>query len=222
MFQNMYSKMKEMEHNKVEFDFSEEAENRNSFTKLINKFNIFKIKKSNKRLSLSSIIIIIIEISFILLTFFLCLNRFIDSMNNKNELNIYNIQETLKNDTKNLKICLCTPGKQENKYIREFVQFYEKIGVDKIFLYDNNDVDREKFEDVINDYINKGFVKISDWRGKDKELKNMMNDCYQKNYEKYDWLMFYDVDEFIHLKNYQNIKEFLIEKKFNGCIKKFI
>ena len=222
MFQNVYSKMKEMEHNKVEFDFSEEAENRNSFPKLINKFNIFKIKKSNKRLSLSSIIIIIIEISFILLTFFLCLNRFIDSMNNKNELNIYNIQETLKNDTKNLKICLCTPGKQENKYIREFVQFYEKIGVDKIFLYDNNDVDREKFEDVINDYINKGFVKISDWRGKDKELKNMMNDCYQKNYEKYDWLMFYDVDEFIHLKNYQNIKEFLIEKKFNGCQKIYL
>ena len=32
----------------------------------------------------------------------------------------------------------------ENKYIREFVEFYEKHGVDKIFLYDNNDIDGEK------------------------------------------------------------------------------
>ena len=40
--------------------------------------------------------------------------------------------------------------------------------------------------------------------------------------EKYDCLMFYDIEEFLHLKNYQNIKEFLIEKKFNGCIKKII
>ena len=214
--------MKEMGHNKVEFDFSEVPINKNSFPKLINKFNIFKMKKSNKRLSLLSIFIIIIEISFILLTFFLCLNRFIDTMHNKNELNLYNNIETVKNETNNIKICLCTPGKQENKYIREFVQFYEKMGVDKIFLYDNNKIDGEKFEEVINDYINNGFVEISDWRGKEKQLINMMNDCYQKNYEKYDWLMFYDVDEFINLKNYRNIKEFLIEKKFNSCQKIYL
>ena len=222
MFQNMFSKMKEMDHNKVEFDFSEDAANRNSFPKLINKFNIFKIKKSNKRHSLISIFIIIIEISFILLTFFLCLNRFIDAVYNKKDVNIYNNIETEKNNINKIKVCLCTPGKQENKYIREFVQFYEKMGVDKIFLYDNNDADGEKFEEVINDYISNGFVEISDWRGKDRQLINMMNDCYQKNYEKYDWLMFYDVDEFIHLKNYQNIKQFLIEKKFNECQKIYL
>ena len=49
-----------------------------------------------------------------------------------------------------------------------------------------------------------------------------MKDCYQKNFKKYDWLMFYDVGEFIHLKNYQNIKEFLIEKKFNNCQKIYL
>ena len=222
MFKSMYSKMKAREHNRVEIYSNDDAVNKNSFPKLINKFNIFKIKKSNKRVSLLSIIIIIIEVSFILLTFFLCLNRFIDAIYNKNDLNLYNNLLTVKNDVNNVKICLCTPGKQENKYIREFVQFYEKMGVDKIFLYDNNNVDGEKFEEVINDYINNGFVEISDWRGKDKQLINMMNDCYQKNYEKYDWLMFYDVDEFIHLKNYQNIKEFLTEKKFNGCQKIYL
>ena len=29
--------------------------------------------------------------------------------------------------------------------------------------------------------------------------------------------MFYDIDEFIHLKNYINIKLFLNENKFNKC-----
>ena len=29
-----------------------------------------------------------------------------------------------------------------------------------------------------------------------------MNDCYLNNYEKFDWLIFYDIDEYIFLKNY--------------------
>ena len=102
------------------------------------------------------------------MTFFFCLNRFLDAMKNKNYLNFYNNIETVKNDINNIKICLFTPGKQENKYIREFIQFYEKMGVDKIYLYDNNNIDGEKFEEVINNYFNNGFVEISDWRGKDK------------------------------------------------------
>ena len=31
------------------------------------------------------------------------------------------------------------------------------------------------------------------------------------------WLIFYDIDEFIFLKNYNNIKDFLNEPKFNKC-----
>ena len=33
-----------------------------------------------------------------------------------------------------LKVCLCTLGKNENKYAREFVQHYKNLNVDK-FLY---------------------------------------------------------------------------------------
>ena len=36
-----------------------------------------------------------------------------------------------------------------------------------------------------------------------------MNDCYSRNFEKNDWLIFYEIDEFIHLENYTNIKLFL-------------
>ena len=44
-----------------------------------------------------------------------------------------------------------------------------------------------------------------------------MNDCYKTNFDKFDWLIFYELDEFIHLHNYTNIKDFLNQPKFNNC-----
>jgi hypothetical protein len=117
-----------------------------------------------------------------------------------------------------LKVCVCTLGKEENKYAKEFIQHYENYGVDKIFLYDNNDIDGERFEDIIKDYKEKGFLDIINWRGKKNQIYIIMNDCYKRNYKKYDWLIFYEMDEFIHLNNYTNVKSFLNEYKFKSCI----
>ena len=64
------------------------------------------------------------------------------------------------------KVCICAIGKEENRYIKEFVEHYKKLGVDKIFLYDNNKKKGERFESVISEYINEGFVKIYNYRGK--------------------------------------------------------
>ena len=119
----------------------------------------------------------------------------------------------------NIKICLCTPIKNENRYIREFATFYKKYGIDKIFLYDNNDINGEKIEPIILDYLNKGFIKIINWRGKKNSLYPIMNDCYKKNFNNYDWIIFYEVDEYIHLKNFNNIKLYLNQRKFNNCQK---
>ena len=46
-----------------------------------------------------------------------------------------------------------------------------------------------------------------------------MNKCYKNNYNKFDWLIFYEIDEFIYLKNYSSIKAFLGQKKFDKCQK---
>ena len=46
-----------------------------------------------------------------------------------------------------------------------------------------------------------------------------MNDCYKTNFNKFDWLIFYDIDEFIYLKYFWNIKYFLSQTKFNNCEK---
>ena len=44
-----------------------------------------------------------------------------------------------------------------------------------------------------------------------------MEDCRKNNFNKFDWLVFFDMDEFIHLRNYTNIKDFLGQKIFEKC-----
>ena len=119
---------------------------------------------------------------------------------------------------KTKKVCLCTIGKNENSYIREFVEYYKKYGVDKIFLYDNNDLNGKNFGEVISDYINSGFIELIDYRNISSDSQILSyNDCYKKNYKNYDWLIFYDIDEYIYLKDFKNIKSYLGDKRFFEC-----
>ena len=123
----------------------------------------------------------------------------------------------IKSKYKRIKVCICSIGKLENLYVREYIAHYLNYGVDKIFIYDNNDIYGEKFESVINDYILKGFVEIINIRGKLKYQIKAYQDCLDKNYNKYDYLIFYDMDELLYIKNFSNIKIYLSQKKFMKC-----
>ena len=151
-----------------------------------------------------------INVSFKFLIFVLYLYFF--NIENKNELyRDYKLS--------NLKVCICTLGKNENRYITDFVEHYKNYGVDKIYLYDNNDLDGERFENVIGKYINDSFVVLINWRGVKgtSTYYGIMDSCYQTYHDQYDWLIFYELDEFLYLKNYQNIKEYLLNKIFEKC-----
>ena len=118
---------------------------------------------------------------------------------------------------KNIKVCLCTIGKLENKYVREYVEHYKKYEIDKIFIYDNNDINGESFENVLSDFIDNKYVEIINYRGKKTIQINMLNNCYKNNFKLYDWFIMFDMDEFIYLKNYGSIKNYLNNKKFKKC-----
>ena len=156
-------------------------------------------------------IIIILAIIYLLSTSFIEKNK-----NNKMKKK-YSTKEN--NSGEGNKVCICTLGKNENRYIKEFINHYVKLGVDKIFLHDNNEIGRknEKFETVISDYINKEFVEIIDYRGKKYSQFKIYSECFKKHHKEYDWMIFFDIDEFIHLQDYSNIKNFLNEKRFNKC-----
>ena len=70
-----------------------------------------------------------------------------------------------KNYSSSTKVGLCIICKLENLYIKEFIDYYKDLGYNHIFIYDNNDKDGERLEDVIQKYIDEGFVSITDYRG---------------------------------------------------------
>ena len=132
--------------------------------------------------------------------------------------NSNHMNETLSNNS-NTTILLIGVAKLENNYLREWVEYYKRIGITKIILCDNNPIDGESLSEPIKDYVDLKFVEIDEYyRGK----PNLQLNCYEKQFEinhmKYDWITFNDIDEFIFLENgsgYINIQQFLDEPIFN-------
>ena len=59
-----------------------------------------------------------------------------------------------------MKTALIVIGRQENRYCREFIEHHLKVGIDHIFVLDNNRQGEDHFEDVLQDYIEAGKVTI--------------------------------------------------------------
>jgi len=112
-------------------------------------------------------------------------------------------------------VALCCIAKNENLYIREFIEHYKSLNFNHIFIYDNNDELDERFEDVINDYIESGYVTIIDYRDQKKAQIKAYQECYETYKNEYDWIAFFDCDEFLVLNNYRTIQEYLDREVFN-------
>lgn len=122
-----------------------------------------------------------------------------------------------------MKVLICAIAKNENRYIREWVEYYKNLGVSKIVLYDNNDVTGETFNPVIGDYMKSGFVEVVDYRGKHKSFtkkyaesskdhgvqQDAYEECYHKYSDDYDWFGFFDIDEFLFIRDNKTLFEML-------------
>ena len=116
-----------------------------------------------------------------------------------------------------LNVLLCTIAKEENRYIKEFVEYYRNLKFKKIIIYDNNKINGEKFDKILKNEIKNNFIEIVNYRGFKTPQKKSIIDCYHKNNKKYDWIAFYDIDEFLYINNYNDINKFLSLPKFQKC-----
>ncbi len=114
------------------------------------------------------------------------------------------------------KVCVCCIGRRENRYINEFIEHYLTIGVDKIFIYDNNHGEEEHFEDVIPSNLIGDKVDIIDYRDKSFCQVQSYQECYDNHKHEYDWFLFIDIDEYLYMTGYDNIKDFLSLEKFDN------
>ena len=120
------------------------------------------------------------------------------------------------NQTSKLNIALCTMGKGENLYAKEFVDYYLKLGIDHIFIYDDNDPNTEKFTDVIGQTY-KDVTIFENIKDKIRHQSTAFTDCYERNKLKYDWFLMIDMDEFLYLVEDNNIKEYISNHVFDKC-----
>ena len=126
----------------------------------------------------------------------------------------------------NLKTAIMCIAKMENTYIRDFVEYYRRLGITHIFIFDNNDTDGERFEEVIDDYIHEGYVTILNVRGVNPQFiidgntyelqSSVYNHCYYHYCNEYDWVMAIDIDEFLTFADENmTISDFLSQPCFN-------
>ena len=113
--------------------------------------------------------------------------------------------------TKNqLKVCLCTMGKSENLYAKEFIEYYISLGVDHLFIYDHNDPFTEKIEEAIN---NKFKEKVTIYEAQKLNInyqRDAFTDCYQN------FFIMVDMDEYLFIIN-DTLKHYLSDKIFDKC-----
>lgn len=107
------------------------------------------------------------------------------------------------------------------KYLKEFVEYYlDKLKFNDIIIIDVNDD-----ENILIDYIDNNLIKYKDnliiYRTQEKgetiqeyqcnEYKNV----FIKFIDNYDWFAYFDVDEYLELKEDKTIQDYLSRECFN-------
>ena len=120
-----------------------------------------------------------------------------------------------------LKVAMCAIAKKENRYIKYFIKHYKDLEYNHFYLYDNNLSGRESLEDVeiVKDGVKEGYITIIDYKNiPNHPQMEAYYSCYENYNKEYDWISFYDIDEFLILKEKRiKIQHFVNHPRFNNC-----
>ena len=98
---------------------------------------------------------------------------------------------------RNGKVAVCAMGRLEGRYAVEWVDHYKAIGVDHIFILDDNRPDDEEdFEDILVDYIESGYVSLLA-ATRPMLQKEAYENLYALAEMNYEWIGFLDFDELV-------------------------
>lgn len=102
---------------------------------------------------------------------------------------------------------ICAIAKNEESFIKEWVEYHLLIGFEHIYIYDNNS--RVPISEALPEYIDSGLVTvINSARDVDQQRIAYM-DCLQKYGSQCKWMAFIDIDEFIVPRSEHDIRDIL-------------
>lgn len=97
-----------------------------------------------------------------------------------------------------MNVALVCIAKNEDLYIEEWINYHFKIGFDQIFIYQND----WRFDKEIPNVTKIEFDGI-------KRQMQSYDDFILKYGKDFDWVAFFDVDEFLVLKKHIGVKDFI-------------
>ena len=111
-------------------------------------------------------------------------------------------------------LVICAIFQNDAPYLKEWIDFHEKQGVQHFYLYNNNSTD--EFLTELKDFINRGKVSLFDWPYDYKNMAEWIHiqcsaymDCVNKIRSKVKWCAFLDTDEFLFCTNKENMVKYL-------------
>jgi hypothetical protein len=118
------------------------------------------------------------------------------------------------------KIALVTLAHKDELYIKEWIDYNLKLGFDDIFIFKNN---WEWENQNPNDKVH-----VEDFNGHSYQsnepiwVRNIQAKCFtefgRKYHNEYEWVAFFDVDEFLVLKKCNDVKEFIKDYDNHNCL----
>lgn len=106
-----------------------------------------------------------------------------------------------------MKTAIIAIARNENPYIREWAEHHLEIGFDKIFVCDNGFGNEENPKDALKGMD--GAVEILDWRDIPHPQKRAYETTYANVSGGYDWIAFFDIDEFLIVENEEKVGNFI-------------
>ena len=116
------------------------------------------------------------------------------------------------------KVAICAIGRNENRYAVEFVEHYKKIGVSKMFIYDNYFGEEEPLAKTLKKYVDSGFVEITDLPNKKAMQCRAYEHCYKNHGNEYAWIGFLDFDEYLRWNSKKKIESMFQQYTNGDCV----
>jgi hypothetical protein len=102
----------------------------------------------------------------------------------------------------------------EDKYVRQWIQFHLKLGIEHFIIYDNS-TSSNSLINVLEDYIDQNIVTLIKWPYKYRlEISGISGQTTQQNHSIYafnnsKYIGFFDIDEYLNLQSGNDVALYL-------------
>lgn len=127
-----------------------------------------------------------------------------------------------KNDNYRYEISVLAIFQNEDRFLKEWLDFYRVLGVDHFYLFNN--LSDDNYKQVLEPYIHAGIVELFDWPfasqpGIEADWNKIQSAAYRKGLKLAEgqskWVAIIDTDEFMFPTKQENLKLFL--KEYENC-----